>query len=383
MKPRTEKNGPAKILYIIWSLDLGGAEQVVMNLAMHLNRKRFEPIVCCLNGKGRYAEKVEQAGIKVIALDKAPKLDPTLLFRLISLIKREKVDLIHTHLFTSNLWGRLAAKFSGVPVVSTEHNVDVWKNKFHFAVDRFLLPVNARIIFVSKKVKEFYEERLGRMNGVAQVFYNGIEVDKFSAASRNPLLKKELGINTANEVIAVVGRLVPAKAMDLFLEAFASLQKNRKNVSALIVGDGPLRSELEAKAVQLQIRDSVVFSGFRKDLPEIYRIMDVFVLSSLREGFPMTLLEAMASEVPSVTTDVGGVGECIENGVDGFLVPTQDVQALARSIEKILADPALRQSFVEKAKKKVCSKFSVQHMVDEHEKLYEEVLIGGVYARAQ
>ncbi|MBI4387598.1 MAG: glycosyltransferase, partial [Candidatus Omnitrophica bacterium] len=235
--------GRKRILYVIWSLDLGGAEQVVIHLASNLDPKKFEPMVCCLNTKGRYAASVEQKGIRVFELKKRPKLDLFLIPKLVRLIREEKIDLIHTHLFTANFWGRLVAFFSGVPVVSTEHNMDVWKKWFHFAIDRILARVNTRMIFVSESVMKFYEKRVSRFNGKAKVIYNGIDVERFQN-SPHPTLSPSGGEEKgegAPHVIGIVGRLVPQKGHLDFIEAIRILRLRKKNVVGLIVGDGPFK----------------------------------------------------------------------------------------------------------------------------------------------
>ncbi len=364
----------SKVMHVIWSLDLGGAEQVVLNLVRKLDRGRFEPIVCCLNEKGRYAEQVEREGIRVMALHKRPKFDPLLVPRLVRLIKREGVDLIHTHLFTGNLWGRIAAKIAGVPVISTEHGMDTWRGRFELTLDRWLTKTNRRVIFVSEGVKRFYSERNPSLNGKGRVLHNGIEVENFGLHSSKNNVLAELGIAHGRKVIGIVGRLVPEKSHEDFLEAIRLLYKEGREVTGLIVGEGEREAFLRGKVREMGIEKDVVFTGFRQDLDRLYSAMDVFVICSIREGFPLTILEAMAAGVPIVATRVGGILESIQDREEGLLVPAGHPEGLANSIASVLDDSQLRERLIKNARDLVRNRFSAEKMVKDHEALYEEVL---------
>lgn len=357
-----------KVAYIIWSLDLGGAEQVVLHLAKSLNRDVFEPVVFCLNEKGRYAGGLETIGVRVIAFHKKPKLDFLLLPRLVQVLKDEKIDLVHAHLFTAGLWGRLAARRAGIPAVVTEHNTDTWKKWFHFVLDRLLLSFTDRMIFVSRKVEEFYSRRLGSLKGKGRVIYNGIDIERFESG------KPGLSPLGPSPILGAVGRLVPQKAHRDFVEMICLLRQKGRDVSGLIVGDGPLRRELGQHVKQLGLQGHISFSGFSKDIAACYREMDVFILPSLREGFPMALLEAMASGVPVVATAVGGVEECIRDRENGRLVPVNRPDLLADAAAEILTDETLRARLIKNARKTVTERFTVDEMVRGHEQIYKEVL---------
>ncbi len=374
---------PRRIMYVIWSLDLGGAEQIVIDLVTKLDRKLFDPFVCCLNEKGRFASQVEQAGIKVIALHKNPKMDLPIIPKLISVMRKEKPDLIHTHLFTANLWGRIAAKLAGIPVISSEHGMDMWRKRIHLALDRVLARVNQKIIFVSEGVKNFYQSRNPSLHGKERVIHNGINVSSFQAQKGKDArsLLNYLGIEEGATVIGTVGRLVPEKAHEDFIKAIQILRDEKHDLKGLIVGEGILLHSLQKQVQEAGLQNHIFFAGFRSDLPELYAAMDIFVMTSLREGFPLTILEAMAVGIPVVATAVGGVKECIDDATDGLLVPPSDAPALARAIARLLKDPSLRDSLVRSAKEKVESRFSVERMVKEHESLYTEV--AGSYERLQ
>ena len=365
---------PRRIMFVIWSLDLGGAEQVVIDLATKLDRQFFEPFVCCLNGKGRFAPQVEGLGIKVVALHKRPKFDPWVIFKLVRVMKKEKVDLVHTHLFTANLWGRIAAKLAGVPVVSSEHGMDIWRKRLHLTLDQMLTRVNRKIVFVSEGVKNFYKSRNHSLNGKGRVIHNGINIAQFQPRIDRQAVRKSLGLGESDKVVGIVGRLVPEKAHVDFIEAIEILRQEQEEIKGLIVGEGTLLGALQKRVKVAGLEHHVLFTGFRSDLPALYQAMDIFVMTSLREGFPLTILEAMAAGVPVIATAVGGVKECIEDGEDGLLIPPGDSTALAGAISRVLKDPSFAEFMIRNAKRKVQSHFSVERMVKEHESLYTEAL---------
>ncbi len=362
-----------KILSVIWSLDLGGAEQVVLNIVRGIDRSRFEPVVCCLNGRGRYAPAAESAGIRVHALDKTAGVDLNLVGRLRRLMRQERVALVHTHLFTANLWGRVAAALEGLPTVITEHNVDTWKGRRHLLADRVLARWTNRTVCVSGKVEEFYLERIAGLRGRSQVIHNGIDTTRFSPGPGADT-RRGWGVLEGDLVVGTVGRLVPQKRHDLFLRVVADLRSSGVPVTGVVVGDGPLRSDIEAQIDALGLRGAVRLAGFTDAMPAVYRALDLFVLPSDREGLPMTILESMASGVPVLATAVGGVAECLRDGHEGRLVPLADSDALVRVARELLTDVGQRSRLAAAGCRRVREEFSIERMVRQHEVLYEAIL---------
>ncbi|MFH0896368.1 MAG: glycosyltransferase [Bacteroidota bacterium] len=400
------------ILYVIWSLGLGGAEQVVINLAKGLDKTKFQPFVCCLNDEGQFADVLKKEGIQVFALTKARGLDFSVIPKLVKIIKENNIQIVHTHLWGANFWGRMAAKSASVPVVITEHNVDEWKSPLHFLIDRFLFKKTDCFIAVSAAVRSFYSAKLRVPAEKIKVVYNGIQANESQGHKvTKSQVKASLGIKDDEKVIAIIGRLVSQKGHEFFLKAFARLVSSRlsledasrepfrqglaSKVKALIVGDGPLKNSLQSTVHSQQLEEKVKFLGLRKDVPEILSITDILVLSSTREGLPMILLEAMAAGVIVVATRVGGTPEVVEDGVNGYLVESGDVEGLRRKIEYVLkADDDSRSNLdnVENspfrqgstslgideirnnARKTVEEKFSLGKMVGEHEEIYLKIL---------
>jgi glycosyltransferase involved in cell wall biosynthesis len=337
------------VLYVIWSLGLGGAEQVVISLAKGLDRNKFKPFVCCLNDEGRFAEEVKKEGIQVIALNKAKGIDFSLISKMVRVIKENNIQIIHTHLWGANFWGRFAASAAKVPVVVTEHNVDVWKSSLHFMIDRFLFRKTDCFIAVSETVRNFYAQKLGIEKEEIRVVYNGVDTTMSQGHNvTRSQVKASLGVKEDEKVIAVIGRLVPQKGMAFFLEALremfnANLRESNANgrgldkIKVLIVGEGPLLESHKSQVASHKLNDKVKFLGFRKDIQEILSITDILVLPSSREGLPMILLEAMGAGAIVIATRVGGTPELVQDGVNGYLVEYGDISGLREKLEDILS----------------------------------------------
>lgn len=366
-----------RVAYVIWSLGLGGAEQVVIRLAAGLDRRRFEPLICCLDERGSFAAQAEEAGVEVVAMGKKGPLDAGAAYRLARLFRSRRIQVVHTHLWGGNVWGRLAALGARVPkIVISEHNLDTWKKRHHFLIDRALAPATTRLVAVSHQVREFYEAR-GVGRGRWQVIYNGVDTRLVPARGRGAAFL-DLGLAPDTPVVALIGRLVPAKAPGVFLRAVAQAAVQVPALRALIVGDGPLRSEIEAEALRLGLAERVVFMGIRKDVPELLAGLNAVLFSSVREGLSLTMLEAMAARVPVVATAVGGTPELITHGRTGLLVPPGQPEQLAQALVGLLLDPAASAAIQEAARTCVEERFSLASMVEAHEALYEGQLGVGV-----
>ncbi|MCH8328157.1 MAG: glycosyltransferase, partial [Candidatus Marinimicrobia bacterium] len=275
--------------------------------------------------------------------------------------------------------GRLAAKMAGVPViVTTEHSADPrpYRSRFQIMLDTRLGRVTSKIIAVSKRVREHHLSTQSYRDSIFAVIHNGVDLEKFSSSgdSSISLKKKALGIDPSAPVIGNIGRLVPQKRQDLFLEVMAAIVKQRPRAVGLIVGDGHLRAPLESQVEALGLEQNIIFTGARGDIPELLHTMDALVMTSEQEGFSMTILEAMAAGVPVVATDVGGNAEVLEHGVNGFLHPFGDHAGITESVLKILGDRTLSRIFSAAGRSTVESSFTSAHMIEATESLYEELL---------
>jgi glycosyltransferase involved in cell wall biosynthesis len=374
-EPTPLEPDPFTILYGVESMERAGAERVVASLVRYIDRARFRPIVCCLTIKGELAEEIESQGVPVIALHKHPHFDLPVIPKLISLLKKHRVDIVHSHVWPADVWCRFVGKAVGTPgIVVTEHNVDLWKRKTHLTLDRWLSRWTDRIICVSEAVKRFYTDEAGIAPEKLVAVPNGIDPAPFQVPVDSDRKRRELGLDPASPLLTVVARLLPQKSHRDFLRAMKTLRDKGLQATGLIVGDGPLRQELENDARALGVVDRVRFLGKRRDVPEILAITHVVVLSSVHEGMPLAALEGMAAGKPAVVTDVGGNREVVRDGVTGFVVPARDPAALAEAAAKLLRSPSLAESFGRAGRDRVEREFSVERMVRRNESIYWEIL---------
>jgi glycosyltransferase involved in cell wall biosynthesis len=364
------------VLIVIDSLQGGGAERMVETYARLIDRSRFSLEICCLVRGGTYLEAIQSSGVAVHVLNKRWPVDPFMFVRLMRLLKKERYQVVHCFMFTANFWGRIAAIITGVPVrIAAERNVDSWKDPVRRWLDRRLARWSSKVVAVSKRVEVFYRDEVGIPVEKLTTIRNGVPPDLLRPTGRSrQSIRAELGLPLDVPVVIQVGRLVPQKGYQVLLDAMRDVRARHPGVRLLILGEGPLRDELAAHARTLGIDDAVVFAGFRRDVLEVLRASDLFVLASWREGLPVSLLEAMAACLPAVVTSVGGNDEVVLEGETGYIVQAGDAAMMADRIIRLLDDPVLRQQMSRAARERVETVFSAERMVHETEALYERCL---------
>jgi glycosyltransferase involved in cell wall biosynthesis/peptidoglycan/xylan/chitin deacetylase (PgdA/CDA1 family) len=367
----------ARVLHLIWALDLGGAERQVVEIVRRLDRSRFEPLVGCLVKKGRWGEALEKEGVRVVDLAKRPGFDLRLLGRLVRLLRAEKVSVVHTHAFTAATWGRLAAALARTPVVvAHEHSAFSLDSRQRRFVDRALIPATDRWVAVSQALARDLVRQEGLPRPRVVVVRNGIPLPapEPEGLRRAAALRDEWRSGRFETLVGTVGRLEVRKGLEVFLQAVAVLAPSHPTLRAVVVGEGPLGGRLENQARELGLGDRVLFTGRRDDVPEVLRALDVFALPSHTEGLSISLLEAAASGRPIVATDVGGNPEVVEDGMTGLLVPPGDPGAFAAGVARILTAPGGGGELGARAAERVRTRFSAEGMVGRIEDLYEDVL---------
>lgn len=369
---------PFTVLLLTHIMDRGGgAEEVVAHIARRLDRSLYRPIVGCLWWGGSYAKELEAEGVQVLVVNQWDIGKWRALMKMTEFMKRENVAIAHTHMFMSNTWGRMAALLAKVPViVATEHLVrDYMKPAKHFVPDLVLSWGTDRIIAVSERVRQTYIDGSWIRPGKIETLYNGIDLGKFSPRPADASLRSQLCPDGAGPVVGVVARFVEQKGHLYLFEAARQVVKEFPGVRFLLLGDGPLKEMLAEKARQYGIQENMVFAGIRHEMPDIYPLMDISVLSSLAEGFSITVLESMASGVPVVVTDVGGNREIVVDGLTGYIVPPGEPGPLAESILSLLRDPAKRRAMGEAARERVVSRgFTLERFIENIEMLYAKCL---------
>lgn len=360
------------VLQLIPTLDRSGAEKQMVLLARGLPRDRFRVEVAALTRLGPLRAELEEAGVPVTLIGKRLKLDPIALAQLARFLRRGRFDVVQTWIFAANVHGRIAARWAGVPVVVTaEMAVDLWKGRGQLAIDRRLAGWTDTVVGNSNAVVDFYR-RAGVPEDRLAMIPSGI-ADEEPPEVDPAAVRAGLGLGPADPLVLFVGRLAPQKAVDDLLKALDVLQHVRPAVRALIVGDGPLRAQLEETSRGYGLADRVLFLGHRDDVPRLLAAADLLVLPSLYEGLPNVVLEAMRFRKPVVATAAPGTTEVVDPGVTGLLVPLRDPPALAQAIRTVVDDPELARRLGAAGRDRAEAEFRAQTMVERFAGLYERL----------
>ena len=342
MKVMPVKITPVKITHVVENLERGGLERVVVDLAGMQYRDGHDCEVVCLFGAGALASELRKQGIAVHACGKRAGLDLRALRRLRSLLAARRRGVIHTHNATAHYHAAFAL-FGLKPdrLVNTRHGMGAADpGSRRERLYRLSIPLTHRVAAVCEAARDrFLAHGLHPRSGI-EVVRNGIQVERFRPASvaARRQLASELGLPEGTRLIGTVGRLNVVKDQASLIQALLRMEPVSDDVALVIVGDGPLRGELERCARDAGIAARVRFLGDRSDVDRLLAGLDVFALPSRSEGYSIALLEAAASALPVVATDVGGSREIVHHGVTGELVPPGDVGALAASLSRVLND---------------------------------------------
>ncbi len=363
-----------RVVHLVEALGVGGMENGVVNLANHFDYDRFGFTVCCFSEAGLLAGRVLHPQARVITLGYGSGRHTTAVFRLAALLRRTHTDVLHTHGWGSrSLLGLAAAKLVRVPrCVNGEHGVLHLDKAHQLALQRFMATRVDGTLSVSTALKLKLVARLGVAPDHITVIPNGVDMSRFNGAYPRERKRQELGLPAEAQVVSVIGSLKKEKNQRVALEAAALMAGEGRPVSVLLVGDGGDRSQLEIQARILGVTPYVRFLGNRSDVAELLPAIDVVALCSVpdHEGMSNTLLEAMASGVPVVTSDSVGAREVVEDGRTGLLFDYRDASDLASKLRWLLDDEPGRRTLIENARRVVESSFSIDAMVARYEDYY-------------
>jgi glycosyltransferase involved in cell wall biosynthesis len=378
--------GRIKLVRVITRMNVGGPSRHVTILNTR-SGPDFDPTLFAGEPDEREGSLEEEAvnrGARVVRVPGlqrkvSPLADIRAMVWLYRRFRRERPAVVATHLAKAGTLGRLAAMLARVPVrVHTFHGhvLDGYFGRlstfFFVSVERLLSRRTTQFVAISPEIAADLD-RLGIGRGKTSVIRLGLELDHLAGHPRGAL-RRELGIPVRAPVVGIVGRLVPIKAHDLFLEAAAVVAETDPDARFVIVGDGELWDELHRRASTVALDGRVHFTGWRKDLGAVYSDLDVVVCCSRNEGTPVSLIEACAAERPVIGTRVGGVPDIITPGVNGLLVPSGDATALAAAIKDLIADPIRRESMGTAGRRLVLERHGADRMVKELEDLYRDLL---------
>ena len=380
-----------KVLTIIARLNIGGPAIISILLTTGLGKKRFDSILVTGiigEGEGDMSYLAEQYGVKPFIIPELGreiswKSDLVTLWKLIRLIRREKPDIIHTHTAKAGTLGRIAGILTGVPCkVHTFHGhvfnnyFGPFKTKVFIWIERILARFTDRIIVISQLQ---YDELCHKIKiappNKFSIIRLGFDLTEFlNSDAHRGKLRRELNISEDTLLVGIVGRLTAIKNHALFIKSAKKVSEKIANVKFIVVGGGELEPEMKELVVSLGIQDKVIFLSWRRDMPAIYADMDLAVLSSLNEGTPVTLIEAMASGKAVVSTAVGGVPDIVLDGQTGILVPFGDEEGFADAIVNLLEDAEKRKQFGELGREFVNANYTKERLCADIERLYLDLL---------
>lgn len=361
------------VIHLVEDMKTGGAERVIADIAEGLDSERYDVRVWCIARGGNTADELVEKGIEVKILGISSYHNPLKILRLKRLLTEAGPDIVHTHGYFASVIGRLSARKAGIPVIFAHVHSTYWDYKRrHILMERKLSRFTHKIICCSRAVENFVKdiEKVG--DGKTLVIYNGVDEERFYPMEDAPSIRSELGIDEEALVVGTVSSLTPHKGHEYLIQAASLIHQEFPSAKFLIVGNGPLRTELEDQVKNLKIHPYIIFTGTRKDVPKMLSIMEVFVLpSSSREGLGIAIIEAMAAEKPVVATDIGGIPEAVKKGETGFLVPPGDPGALAKVIIELLQNPEKAKEMGKKGRARFKEKFTRKKMLSEIDALYQ------------
>jgi glycosyltransferase involved in cell wall biosynthesis len=388
--PDARGGGEIRLLWLIDSLTAGGAEALTVPFARALYREdrgggpgagaRLEVAFLKSLGGNPFEAELRDIGVPVTGLDARNLRDAAAFRRLLRLLRERRYDLVHAHLAYASIWGLLAGRLTGTPVVVTLHvrppDDPPWSRE---GLRRWLLVAAAnrwagRVLAVSGAVRDAWAA-VGLLRERLVVVNNGVEPGRpGDGADAAEAVRRELRVPGDAPLVVTVSVLRPGKGLEVLLAAVPAVLAEHPRARFAVVGDGPERRRLEERAAAAGLGEAVAWTGFRQDVPTLLVAADLFVLPSRDDAFPTVLLEAQAAGVAVVASRAGGIPEIVEDGATGLLVPPGDAAALARALSALLADPAARRRLAEAGRRRVGERFSTGAWLARLEAVYGEVL---------
>ncbi len=364
--------GPLRVMFVITSMPVGGAETLLVELVRRMDRRRFAPELCCLKRLDALGEVLAQE-IPTFTGLLSNKFDVAVLRRLVRLLRRRRIDAVVTVGAGDKMfWGRLAGRLAGVPVICSALHSTGLPDHVELS-NRLLAPWTDAFIAVADPHAEHLAAYEGCPAGKIRVIPNGVDVERFHPRWPNQALQAEWELNAETPTAGIVAALRPEKNHEMFLYVAALVRRALPTAQFLVIGDGPQRTRLEALAKSLGIAEAVRFAGTRRDVPEVLSLLDVVVLTSHMEANPICLLEAMASEKPVVATRVGSVVETVRDGQTGFLVGPSDSHGMAERVLELLSDRPKAQAMGRAGREQVIAHWSVDRMVEGYQDLIADI----------
>ncbi len=351
-----------KIGYLIGSSEIGGTEKMILTLVKNLNKNIFEIVFFCIKGEGKFTKKLKEENFKVYVVNL--KKNPISFITLFFLIKRENLNILQSFLFVANILGRIYGKILGIKlVISSQRSTDPWRKWYHWFLERITVRWVDLIVSNSYSAREILIKKGKIPRKKIKVIPNGIEIpEKIVKVEEKDYI-----------IIGTVGNLRRAKGYFHLIEASKIVIEKFKNVRFYIVGEGELKKEILKRIKSYNLEQYFVLTGYIENIYDYLKIFDIFVLPSLWEGCPVSLLESMGYGIASIATDVGDVPYIIENGETGYIVKVGDYKDMAERIINLIENKGLREKIGQKAREKIKRDYRVEEMVKGYASIYNKV----------
>ncbi|HAH05265.1 MAG TPA: hypothetical protein DCM05_01875 [Elusimicrobia bacterium] len=378
-----------RVAHVVTLLEYGGAQQNTLHTVAHLDAQRFEPLLAC--GRGGLldpaAVELDRTGrcrlrfLPDLVREISPLRDLSAFFQLYSWLRAERPAIVHTHSSKAGVLGRLAARLAGVPVIiHTFHGFgfhgrqplpvrETW-----VSLEKLCASVSDSLVFVSRANMDYAASQEVGERGAYELIRSGVSLSRLPARADPGALRRAFGFPAGCPLVVSVGNLKPQKNAGDFLRLASLVLMKRPDARFLFVGDGELRRRLEEAAARAGLEGKLVFAGWRKDVPELLAASDLFVLTSLWEGLPRALVEAMKSGLPCACYATDGVVDVLTDGRNGFTAPQGDWEGLAAKALALLDDEDLRRRLGRAASESIGPEFDIDDMVRRQEELYEKLL---------
>jgi glycosyltransferase involved in cell wall biosynthesis len=365
---------PTRVVYLAHTFAVGGAEEMVLNLVRHLPAE-YEPAVVCIHDPGSIGAEIKRTGIAFDSLRLTPGLRrPFDLIRLQRFLEERQPDIVHTFLLTASLYGRFAAMMARVPVViGTEVNIYGRKRLPHRLAEQWLMRRTDAVVASAESVRDFYLEQIKGDPSKVAVIYNAVDWSQLQTTMPADAWRAEIGIPAGVPVAGIIARLTEQKAHGVLFDAIAA-RPELAALHLLVVGDGELRDELKRRAEQLGLSPRIHFAGARRDLGNVLAAIDVFVMPSLWEGLPLSLVLAMGAGLPVIASRVAGIPEVVHHGVSGLLVAPGNTTELSEALVRVIADATTRESLGRQARAFVRPRFGMDGYIAAMTSLYARLL---------
>lgn len=368
-----------KVLDIRDSPWTDGPGRTILECASDINQNRYKIIIATFQNSGAqlsdYALDAKKRGLQLEIITEKRALDMQVLSQILSCIRSNQIDIIHTHEFRSNLFGFLAAKLTRKPIVTTAHG---WiqnspMKKRIVKLDKFLLRFFDKIIAVSEAIKKLLLDA-GVPEHKITVIPNALRTEKYANNKQNQGFRKEVGVDEEKILVANIGRLSPEKGQLEFLLAAVDFIPKFPNIHIIFVGIGPEEEKLKKFVADNNLSANVMFAGYRTDMVNIYNDIDLVVQSSYTEGMPNVVLEALLCQTPVIATDVGGTNEIIEHGYNGILIPDNKPSTLTQAIADFMENTTRHNEMARTGRKTIIDKFDHNTRVRKLESTYDELI---------